>query len=58
MVVDAVSCLPAESVFVPCGWDSEAKIELLTTGMRDMHPNDHYDDIIKAPSIRKVWKCL
>jgi len=38
-----------DSVFVPSGWDSLKKIEVLYENMQKINPQSHYSDVIPYP---------
>ena len=38
----------------PAGWDNEKKISILYENMRNMKPEDAFEDVIAKPVMRKV----
>ncbi|XP_041376255.1 cytoplasmic dynein 1 light intermediate chain 2-like isoform X2 [Gigantopelta aegis] len=42
-----------DMVFVPAGWDNEKKISILYENMRNMKPEDAFEDVIVKPVLRK-----
>ncbi|EDO45956.1 predicted protein, partial [Nematostella vectensis] len=42
-----------DSVFIPSGWDSMKKIGILNEHLKNIHPDDSFDDHIIKPALRK-----
>ena len=49
-----VSMADRESVFVPAGWDSPAKIDILSDQMELLDPSAPFEDVIRAPLVKSV----
>jgi len=41
-------------VFIPAGWDSIKKINILSEHLKAIQPEDAFDDHIVKPQLRKV----
>lgn len=49
----APNAVERDTVFIPAGWDSTAKIEALSTGLHTIHPDDPWEVVFRAPGLQR-----